>query len=153
MEQALSLTGPALDGVRLLAGCGLGVGLGIWYGFLRPLRPAHTLLSDVLFVPALIWAWLYLGFAVCRGDLRLGYVGGLAVGAFGWELTFGKWLRPVFAGFWGMISRIKAVIRGCLQKNLQKIHKKIKNMLAIWKKWFTIKKHSYQRKRKVLAHF
>ena len=31
----------------------------------RPLRIRHPHLADLLFVPALFWAWLYLGFAVC----------------------------------------------------------------------------------------
>ena len=64
---------PALSLQRLGAGILLGAGLGVLYGFLRPLRPKHTLLGDLLFLTGLGWAWLYLALAVCGGDLRPGY--------------------------------------------------------------------------------
>ena len=71
---------PALALQRFGAGCLLGVGLGLWYCFLRPLRPKHTALSDLLFLLGLGWAWLYLAFPVCDGDLRAGYSAALGVG-------------------------------------------------------------------------
>ena len=71
---------PALSLQRFGAGCLLGVGLGVLYGFLRPLRPKHTLFSDFVFLLGLGWAWLYLALAVCGGDLRPGYSFGLAAG-------------------------------------------------------------------------
>ena len=132
------MTGPALDGWRFLWACGIGLVLGLYYGFLRPLRPKHTLISDVLFVPALFFGWLYLGFAICRGDLRIGYCFGLLLGGFAWELTFGKLLRPVFRGFWRIISRIYRLFLNIFQKIFKKIHKISKNVFAIWKKSFTI---------------
>ena len=106
----------------------LGCGLGLFYGFLRPLRPKRTALSDLLFLPAMGYAWLYLGFAVCRGDLRLGYFSGLALGALAWESTIGKVLRPVFSGFW----RIFALP---FQKISHFFKKYSKNYLHSAKKW------------------
>ena len=82
----------------------LGVPLGVYYGFLRPLRPRYALLSDLLFLPALVYAWLLLCFGVCRGDLRLGCCSGLFLGAVAWEGTVGKLLRPVFTWFWGLLA-------------------------------------------------
>ena len=132
------MTGPALDGWRFLCACGIGLCLGVYYGFLRPLRPRHTGLSDLLFLPALGYAWLYLSFAVCRGDIRLSYTAGLFLGAAVWELTAGKWLRPVFQGFWQLISRIWTGIWRPFQKIFKKIYKIAKKLFALWKKWFTI---------------
>jgi len=103
------MTPPLAAAQRFGAACLLGLGLGLWYGFLRPLRAGHRQLSDLLFVPALFWAWLYLGFGICGGDLRLFYTAGLFVGLWGWEATFGRLLRPVFSMFW-------KIIRGGLHK-------------------------------------
>ena len=52
------MTGPALDAQRFLIACLMGAALGIYYGFLRPLRPRHTALSDFLFLPAAFYGWL-----------------------------------------------------------------------------------------------
>ena len=76
----------------------LGGGLGLLYGFLRPFRPRW--LGDLLFIIALFWAWIYLGFALCRGDIRMGYSLCLPLGAFLWECSFGRWLDPAFSVFW-----------------------------------------------------
>lgn len=132
------MTGPALDGWRFLWACGIGAILGAWYGFLRPLRPRHTVLSDLLFLPALVYGWLYLSFAICRGDIRLGYTLGLLVGGCIWEWTAGRWLRPVEQGFWRLISRIWNEFWGVFKKFFKKILKNAKILFAIWKKWFTI---------------
>ena len=63
---------PALAAHRFLLAVLLGAVLGMVYGFLRPLRPRHKTLSDILFFPAAVWVWMYFALAVCRGDLRLG---------------------------------------------------------------------------------
>lgn len=133
MEQAVSLTGPALDGWRFLWACGIGLILGMYYGFLRPLRPRHTVMSDVLFLPALMYGWLYLGFAICRGDLRIGYCLGILLGIVAWELTVGRLLRPVFSGIWRGVSKIYRYLRTMLQKIFQNIRKFIKKYLQIGK--------------------
>ena len=44
------MTPPALALQRFGAACLLGVGLGLWYDFLRPLRPRNTALSDLVFL-------------------------------------------------------------------------------------------------------
>lgn len=132
------MNGPALDGWRFLWACGIGAILGAWYGFLRPLRPRHTVLSDLLFLPALLYSWLYLSFAICRGDIRLGYTLGLLVGALIWEWTAGRLLRPVAKGFWHLFSRIWHGFFRIFEKIFKKIRKNAKILFAIWKKWFTI---------------
>ncbi len=132
------MNGPALDGWRFLWGCGIGAVLGVWYGFLRPLRPRHTVFADLLFLPAMGYAFLYLSFAVCRGDIRLGYTMGLLIGAVLWECSLGRLLRPVFFGFWRLISKIFNGIFAIFKKIFKKIRKNAKFLFAIWKKWFTI---------------
>lgn len=97
---------PAETALRFGVAIALGGGLGLCYGFLRPLRPRHTTFADLVFVAVAFWVWLYLGFAVCRGDLRLGYTAGLVCGGFAWELTIGRLLRPVFYGFWGFLGKL-----------------------------------------------
>ena len=120
------MTPPALAGSRFLWACLLGLGLGLWYGFLRPLRPRHTALADAAFLAAAAGCWVYFSFGICGGDLRLGYTAGLACGALGWELTAGRLLRPLFSRVWGAISLIVSIIgkpfRWCLKKiwNFQK---------------------------------
>ena len=123
------MTGPALDGWRFLWACGIGLVLGMYYGFLRPLRPRHAVVSDVLFLPVLAYGWLYLGFAICRGDLRIGYCLGILLGIVAWELTIGRLLRPVFAGVWRGISRICRVLGRIFQSFFQKIQKITKKYL------------------------
>ena len=86
------MTAPALAAQRFALSCLLGAGLGLYYGFLRPLRPRW--LGDGLFLPAAFWVWLELGFGICGGDLRLGYFLGLLLGALVWEWGPGRLLRP-----------------------------------------------------------
>ena len=74
------MTAPALAAHRFLCCCLLGAALGVYYEFLRPLRPQHTFAADVLFLTGGAWAWLLMSFRVCRGDLRLGYSVGLLAG-------------------------------------------------------------------------
>ena len=63
---------PALAWGHFLAACLLGVGLGLVYDFLRPLRPRFTALSDVVFLAVLGYTLIYLFFGVCAGDIRGG---------------------------------------------------------------------------------
>ena len=97
---------PKLVAANLLTACAIGLGLGLVYGFLRPLRKQSAAFADLLFGLCVFTAWLYLAFGVCHGDLRLGYGAGLAVGAIVWECTAGKLLRPVFRGFWHSVFRV-----------------------------------------------
>jgi hypothetical protein len=133
------MIGPEQTAARFAGACLLGALLGILYGFLRPLRPKHTAAADLLFVCCAFWAWVYLGFAICRGDLRIGYTAGLFVGCLLWEWTVGRLLRPVFSGFWFVVRKIFHFLLLPLQKFFKKIAAFAKFLLASWKKWVTIK--------------
>lgn len=74
------MTAPALAAHRFVCCCLLGAALGVYYEFLRPLRPRHTLAADALFLTGCVWVWLIMSFRVCGGDLRLGYSAGLLAG-------------------------------------------------------------------------
>ena len=93
------MTTPAEAALQFLSGVGLGGLLGILYGFLRPLRPRRTILSDTVFMVAAFAAWVFLFFGICRGDGGCSTVIALGTGAVLWETTAGRWLRPLFRGF------------------------------------------------------
>ena len=97
------MTEPTQAAGCLLWALALGAGLGVVYGFLRPLRPRLTHLADLLFVVVAFYAWLYLSFAICHGQIRLAGTLGLAAGCVAWESTVGRALRPVFFGFWRLL--------------------------------------------------
>ena len=100
------MTAPSVAARYALAALGMGVGLGVIYGFLRPLRPRLTVLADLCFV-ALAWRlWLEHTFAICGGDSRLAYALAMLLGAALWEGTLGKSLRPIFSGFWRGIGAL-----------------------------------------------
>lgn len=132
------MSNPAQDGRRFLIACLLGLGLGLFYGFLHPLRQKRPVLADTLFLPVMGYIWLYLSFAVCRGDLRLGYCAGLPIGAILWCSTAGRLLRPVFDLFWKGIFRIFHGFFRIFGKIFKKISKKLKILFALWKKCYTI---------------
>ena len=142
------MNGPAQDGRRFLIACLLGLGLGLVYGFLRPLRRRRPVLADLLFLPVMGYIWLYLGFAVCRGDLRLGYCAGLPTGGIIWEVTVGRLLRPVFDLFWKGIFRIFQGFFRIFGKIFKKIQKNLKILFALWKKCYTIVKTNRSNKQR-----
>ena len=121
------MTPPALAAQRFLQCCALGGGLGLWYGFLRPLRRGRSVAADLLFFVGAVWAWLYAGFAVCGGDLRLGYFAALAVGMLIFDWTAGLLLRPLFAGFW---KKTGSIFRKTLAP-VKNFFKKNKNFICI----------------------
>ena len=82
----------------------LGGWAGILFGFLRPLRPRW--LGELLFLAGLFRGWCFLGFDLWGGDLRLACTGAYLLGLALWILTFGRWLAPVFSGFWKGFSRL-----------------------------------------------
>lgn len=114
------MTGPVLAAQRFAVACLYGAALGCCYDFLRPLRPKHTTLSDLLFCLLVFWAWLQVSFRVCQGDLRLGYTMGLAVGGLAWEFTAGRWVNPVFFWFWKKIAAIWRFICRPVKKYVKK---------------------------------
>ncbi len=128
---------PALAAWRMGAAGLCGLLLGAVYSFLRPLRPRA--LADTLFVTALLYGTLVVSFAVCRGDPRFGDNAAMYGGLFLWLLTFGRWLRPVFAGFWKALGRFLRLILYPGKKFFEKMRQIIKNIFASLKKWVTIK--------------
>ena len=94
------MTEPAFAARALLTALGMGAALGVFYGFLRPLRPRLTALADLVFVAAAFQAWLAHTFALCGGDSRPVCILAMALGGLAWEATLGRLLRPVFALFW-----------------------------------------------------
>ena len=98
------MTSPAVTAARVVAGMGLGLALGVLWDLLKPLSRRHPHLSDLLFLPALIWAWLELGFGICGGDLRLGCTASLGLGWAAWELTLGRLLTPAVTAIWDFLG-------------------------------------------------
>jgi hypothetical protein len=139
------MTAPGIAFARFFWACGLGVGLGIWYGFLRPLRPRHTFLADSLFILILLPVWIFHSFAICLGDMRLGYLGGLFLGMVGWDVTAGRLLRPVFALFWRGVGKIWEILFYPVKKFLFFV----KNLFASAKKWVTIKWNNRRQNRRI----
>lgn len=116
------MTAPALAAHRFMCCCLLGAALGVYYEFLRPLRPRYTLAADALFLTGCVWVWLIMSFRVCRGDLRLGYSAGLLAGGIVWVLAFGSLIAPIFSGFWKFVRQSWA-LRCCPQKNFPNLQK------------------------------
>ena len=129
------MTPPGESARQFLWALALGVPLGLWYSFLRPLGRRRNALRDLLFLGALFWAWLWHGFAVCDGDLRLGTAAGLPLGVLLWEAGPGRRLRPIFYRIWHDLGRIW----GILLFPLRKIFKKAKKYVASGRKWVKIK--------------
>ena len=96
---------PSTAARRLLCSWVLGAALGLYYGFLRPLRPRRTFLADGLFLLGGVWTWVYLSFGICGGDLRLGYLGAMVSGVFLFDRTAGRLLCPLFSGFWKLCGK------------------------------------------------
>ena len=132
------MTTPAQAFYRFCVALVLGCGLGLYYGFLRPLRPRLTTLSDLLFLPAAGWIWIYLSFGVCAGDIRMGYTLGLFCGGFLWELTVGRLLRPLFYAFWRAVGNILAFFFRPIKIFTKKAAKYLFFLLATVKKRVTI---------------
>lgn len=116
------MTAPALAAHRFVCCCLLGAALGVYYEFLRPLRPRYTLAADALFLTGCVWVWLIMSFRVCRGDLRLGYSAGLLAGGIVWDLAFGSLIAPIFPDS-GNSSGQSWALRCCPQKNFPNLQK------------------------------
>ncbi len=79
---------------QFLIACLLGAGLGVVYDLLACLPRTLRHIGDGFFVIVLFVCGIYLGFAVCRGDLRPVYSAGLLLGVVGWHYSLGRLLRP-----------------------------------------------------------
>jgi hypothetical protein len=126
---------PALGAWRLGCSFLLGCCLGIFYGFLRPLGTRHRHLADGIFSLAAVWTWLYISFALCRGDIRVIYLMGMVCGIFLWEKTVGLWLRPIFFLIWKVLGTVFRFVLFPLKKILEIA----KILFASGEKWVTIK--------------
>lgn len=99
---------PAVAAQRLGYALAVGAALGLLYGFLRPLRPRLTVLADGVFVLCALWGWVYLMFGLCQGDIRFGLFTAMVLGAWVWEVSIGRLLRPVFQKFWKALGAVFA---------------------------------------------
>jgi len=120
------MTAPALAAHRFLCCCLLGAALGVYYEFLRPLRPRHTFAADVLFLSGGAWVWLLMSFRVCRGDLRLGYSAGLLAGN-----RLGSGVRRPDCACFFRILEVREVAPGLCSHSRKKIFKICKNFICI----------------------
>ena len=141
------MTAPEAAAGFFLLAFGLGCGLGLLYGFLRPLRPKWTNLSDFLFLLGAFWAWLYHSFGICGGDIRPAYALGLGLGCVAFDCSVGRIIMPAFSGFWHLAARMLHF----LWYPVEKISKIVKNMFASLKKWVTIVKCNRPHSRKKLG--
>lgn len=128
------MTAPQTAWVRLAWALGLGMGLGLFYGFLRPLRRRIHWPADLLFVAAAFYAWVYLSFGVCRGDIRMGATAAMGLGALTWEMTLGRLLRKPFFVVWKGISWLFGVIFLPIRKIFEITRKICKKVFASAKK-------------------
>ena len=125
---------PALALLRFFYGLLVGMALGLFYGFLRPLRQQHATFGDILFLPAAIYGWFFLHFDLCQTDIRMAYSAALLIGIFLWESSIGRLLRPVFAKLWIILEKF----RGLLLLPFKKTLKMTKILFASMEKWVTI---------------
>ncbi len=123
---------PAVALTRFMGSLAFGMALGLGFDFVRPIRPRF--LGDLLFLVLFGWVWLQLTFGICLGDLRLGHLFGLGLGAILWELGPGRLLTPIFRQFW----RITVLLFKKFFENLKKI---LKFLYAKRKKSSTIVKN------------
>ena len=97
---------PELAARQFLMACLVGAGLGLFYGFLRPVRRKHPVPGDLLFLAAAFWGWLFWGFGICRGDYPGPGLLGMGLGGVVWEISAGRLLRPVFLRFWQITDKL-----------------------------------------------
>ena len=138
------MTVPAVAAQRFLWGLLLGVQLGLFYEFLRPLRRRHHAPADLLFVGFGFWVWVWYSFQICHGDIRLGASAALLLGAILTVCLTGRLLQKLFFPFWSGIFHIFSQFTRPVKKIFQKIRIFIKKVFASGKKRGTIDriKHS-----------
>ena len=128
------MTAPAIAGRYLVTAILLGTLPGLFHAFLRPLRIRHRHLCDLCSVAALLYCWIYVGFGVCGGDLRTGYLLGMLLGWGVGICILGKWLQPVFFLFFHFWGWLFSCFRGIIGKILAFLKKIVKVLFAIRKK-------------------
>ena len=87
------MTRPAVAGEALAFAVLLGLGLGLFYTLLYPLRRWKTGLADGVFLLGLFFLWVYLSFGICGGDIRLFQMLGLLGGAAAFYLIPGRGIQ------------------------------------------------------------
>lgn len=87
------MTRPEIAGAALGAAVLLGLGLGLLYTLLFPLRRRKTGLADGVFLLGLFLTWVYLSFGICGGDIRLFQLLGLLGGAAAFYLIPGRGIQ------------------------------------------------------------
>ena len=129
------MTAVAVSAGRFAAAWLVGMGLGLIYEVLRPLRPRLTALSDGLFVSCLLYAWVHLAFGICGGDIRMAQPAGMLLGALAFRLTAGKPLERVIKKLVRAMARAVAPAAAFLKKRW----KNLKKIFASGRKSVTIK--------------
>ena len=132
------MIGPETAARWLLWALGIGAGLGLLYGFLRPAPVKLRHIWDLVFVIAAFWGWLYLGFGICGGDLRFGCTAALAAGGITFDRSFGRLLAPLFVRFWDTTQKLFRLFSAGTKNILKKAQKNVILLLASGKKWFRI---------------
>ena len=120
---------PAVALTRFMWSLALGMALGLWFGFIRPIRPRFV--GDLLFLIFFGWIWLQLTFAVCEGDLRMGHLFGLFVGVILWHKGPGRIIAPIFSLFWRIFSLPFKKISEFFKKILKFLYAKRKKSCTI----------------------
>ena len=77
-----------------------GVLLGPAADLFRPLHRRFPVLTQLMIGTEFFLCWLWLGFGLCRGDLRIGYLLGTAAGFFVWEWSFSTCTEAFFGKLW-----------------------------------------------------
>ena len=119
---------------RFLTACLLGAGLGFLYDLLTALPRRFRHIGDGIFIMGLFACGIYLGFAVCEGDLRPAYSAGLFIGATGWHYSIGKLLRPLFLRFFRLLTHCFSIIFRPFKKLFAFIPVFFKKTIALIKK-------------------
>lgn len=128
------MTVPGEAALRFLWGLALGALMGIVYEFLRPLRRRRNAPADLLFVLFCLWVWIWYGFQICAGDIRLGGTAALGLGAMALIFVFGKPLRGLFFPFWRGSFQIFGWIFAPLKKIFKKNSAFFEKSICIWQK-------------------
>ncbi len=128
------MTPPQIAAERYLWGVALGLIPGLLYGFLRPLGRRRRALADVSFLIGAFPVWLYFSFAVCQGDLHLGYLSSLFLGGILFDCTAGRLFCLIWEGFWNLAG----AFWGKWRKFFKKIRLFLKKTFASGKKSSTI---------------
>lgn len=126
-------------GRALLAALVTGAGLGLIYDFLRPLRHRFTAPADLMFVAALLAAWVQLHFGVLQGDVRFATTVAILAGVLVWEATAGKLLSRIFGWFWNTVAAFFGVLSRPFRMFFEKTGIFIKKVFAYLKKKGTMK--------------